>query len=769
MSGPAPDPKPLSPEETASRETTDCCPDQSAFDRLEAIRSDPADPSLSLPSAHPHFEEDGSFARPGTKTTSRALTGWSGWLIGIACGMMLALWAFPRVRYTIDAQLQYALAADNVPWMRAMDSKRNLRERSRLDVIATAASDDYLIQVGRATALAEAGVRDDNTIHNSSSLLGDYSDSTLFRLYRIARDMPRTPGAYAHLARYMMSERIRIQRAELERPAPIASPHSAAATSAARTPARTILPRTSDVRIVKWALTEGEKHDPENAFWPAMLATTYFAAQQDDRGLEALARIRHKRLWDAYIYEEVLGQWRLYSAAYGDNGAAQKIGPLSLVAFPHLREIRRMVEMARWHAERAAENGDLDKAVAIRHNIAFLGMIMREKAQWAYEALYGTDLIFIASLNSSTLRGQSPIRDVHQWRKLAAGYLDQLQGTPHQGEIAWLQDQIALSCSLRQSVDVARYNASYPGIPPGIPLSALFGDWMAGICLLQQMLALILAALLGMLCYRRVLSGRPLSRLARTLGSILLVGMTGASGALIFFNVPSPRTAILFLIGGTLLLLLGMDRLRRLLHGGGAPRFPLRFRDLPSTQAVVIVGKDNKNGSVPGTVQAPDGESLTSRTGASDVESRWTPEMTWRMLTLLLVPGLGILYLLRPVLSSLHPAAVLLTSLMGDVRTVTPGDALELALLVVGLPLIIALAAGLWGMYRNISPMAGALIGLRRMTLPIIACLVLTYLALLNRTLLLDAQASRAIQKAAKNDLQWVLTHSETEVNNDAG
>ncbi len=139
------------------------------------------------------------------------------------------------------------------------------------------------------------------------------------------------------------------------------------------------------------------------------------------------------------------------------------------------------------------------------------------------------------------------------------------------------------------------------------------------------------------------------------------------------------------------------------------------------------------------------------------------------MLALLLVPGLGILYLLRPVLSSLHPAAVLLTSLMGDVRTVTPGDALELALLVVGLPLIIALAAGLWGMYRNISPMAGALIGLRRMTLPIIACLVLTYLALLNRTLLLDAQASRAIQKAAKNDLQWVLTHSETEVNNDAG
>src|SRR5262249_9729756 len=93
-----------------------------------------------------------------------------------------------------------------------------------------------------------------------------------------------------------------------------------------------------DVRLMEWALKAGERDDPTNAFWSAMLATTYFAAMRDDEALRALARAARKSRWDTYLYEEVLGQWRLYSAAYGDQGAMQKIGPLSLLAFPHVRE-----------------------------------------------------------------------------------------------------------------------------------------------------------------------------------------------------------------------------------------------------------------------------------------------------------------------------------------------------------------------------------------------------------------------------------------------
>ena len=50
-------------------------------------------------------------------------------------------------------------------------------------------------------------------------------------------------------------------------------------------------------------------------------------------------------------------------------------------------------------------------------------------------------------------------------------------------------------------------------------------------------------------------------------------------------------------------------------------------------------------------------------------------------------------------------------------------------------------------------------LGLRKLTLPCLVCLVAAYAVLLNRMLILDAEASRAIRTAAQNDRQWVLTH----------
>ncbi len=81
------------------------------------------------------------------------------------------------------------------------------------------------------------------------------------------------------------------------------------------------------------------------------------------------------------------------------------------------------------------------------------------------------------------------------------------------------------------------------------------------------------------------------------------------------------------------------------------------------------------------------------------------------------------------------------------------------ALLTGALPLAAILAAGIWGLSRRVSPVASAMLGLRRIALPTITCLVVVYLVLLQRTLLLDTRSSRAINEAAKNDRQWVLTH----------
>ncbi len=424
-------------------------------------------------------------------------------------------------------------------------------------------------------------------------------------------------------------------------------------------------------------------------------------------------RAAHKSRWDAYIYEEVLGQWRLYSAAYGDIGATQKIAPLSLVAFPHLREMRRMAELARWYAERAADEGRTQEALRIRRNITRLGRTLRDTAQWSIEALFGTDLFFIGNTDSAANLGPAAIRDVSQWEPQARNYLGLLERLNHRGTIAWLRQEAAASCALRQRVDVARFDASYPGTPPGIPLVPLFGNWMVGVSLLQQALALGATALLATLCYRH-LRTRPVYQpgLGYPVVLAFLLAFTLLSGFFLFSGEPSPRIAVGFLLGSTILLILGLDAL----------------------------------GKVEGD--------------AGDVESQWNHGTTAQFLALLLLPGLAALYLLRPTLSSLHPVAVLLSNLMGVPRALTPAGALEIALLASALPLAIALTACLWAVFRRLPPLVGALVGLRRMAFPALICLALAYLLILGRTLRLDATASRAINEAAQNDLQWVLTHS---------
>ena len=77
--------------------------------------------------------------------------------MGMALGVLIVLWFLPPVRYTLGSQLRFALAQDGLPWVLSLDTQRTLREAPRLDATAATLPDDYLLQVGRATAFVELG------------------------------------------------------------------------------------------------------------------------------------------------------------------------------------------------------------------------------------------------------------------------------------------------------------------------------------------------------------------------------------------------------------------------------------------------------------------------------------------------------------------------------------------------------------------------------------------------------------------------------------
>ena len=754
---------------------------------------------------------------------SRRRRGASGWLVGVMLGALCGLWMLPPVRYTLSSQMRFALAQDSLPWLRTFDAQRSHGEAARLDAAAALLPDDYLLQVGRATAFdtpddaenappnvdhsaslplpsrsnqsasspaflnpASPGQSSADTASSQTSSNQSYSNQSssnqpsasqlasgraLIRLTKVARDFPLAPGAQAHLVRTMMAGRIRIQRPELSPSMP-----------------RLIPPRYTDVKLITWALRNGERADPDNAFWPAMLATTYFAAGRDQQALDALTLCAQKSRWDSYLYEEVLGQWRLYSLAYGDHGAAQKIGPLTLLAFPHLHELRRMAETARIEADRAAARGEVLRAIQIRRAIRLLGHILRDNATWAYEALYGTDLLLISACDSDAHPQQSSIANVHDWEQQAQGYLAFLRRSGKLSEITALYTEVDDSCRLRAQVDVAREDASFPGIPPGIPLIALFSDWMAGVSLLQQALLLSLCVVGASLWRPRPMrSPRGLRLLSRFLACLL----TAAMGTLLFTTLPSSRLAVLFEISVGALFVIACRALQSLVRRKRTRTVPLRAHDTPN------IGADSLNADTSGESELEDGEHFDTildadynvcagvsedellaliaavpddsdpdHTISSDETRLWEHWGRGTTLRFLLVMAAGtglLLYSLRGLFPTLHPVALLLSSMMGIAPPATGLYALQVGLLACALPLLLIVSLCLWALWRDF-PIAVALVyGLRRLFLPALAALALAYLLLLNQTLRLDAEATHAINEAAKDDLHWVLTHSEGE------
>ena len=697
---------------------------------------------------------------PGEEVSTTTPRKPSGWLVGMALGVLIGLCLLPPVRYTLGSQLRFALAQDGLPWVLSLDSERTLREAPRLDATAATLPDDYLLQVGRATAFVElGGVRAapaPKVDHPDNAV--DTSDHTLIRLTRVAHDFPIAAGAQAHLARYMMVDRVRIQRAELSQQTEEKKRRKeeeksqgtgnreqgtvAKSLSTLNSQLSTLPSRYTDVKLMRMALSNGERLDPDNVFWPAMLAATYFAAGRDTQALDALARCDRKTRWDSYIYEEILGQWRLYSLAYGDHGATQKIGPLSVIAFPHLRELRRMAEMARWHADQEAGRGNVREALQIRHHLLRLGALLRDTATWAYEALYGTDLILIAASDNDATPRQTTVRAVAQWQQQAQGYLEFLRANGKLSEITLLTTEVEESCKLRAQVDGARADASYPGIPPGIPLIALFSSWMTGVCLVQQLLLLAVCGAAAWLLRQSARKQTRLPRAMRLTGWFLVSAMVLISGFFLLTGLLSSRLAIVFLIGcGCLFALV-------------AGNIQSRWWQWRRIRAETTRLFDEATATDTHEIASSEWQPMR-------VEQRWHRGTTGRLLFFLINPYFAALWFMRPLLSGLHPVAQLLTSLMGMEPATSFGRVFQVALLSCAMPLMLVTGLCLWALWRRVPVLAAITLGMRRVLLPTAICIALAYLILLQQTLSLDTESTHAINEVARDDMHWVLTHSE--------
>lgn len=118
-------------------------------------------------------------------------------------------------------------------------------------------------------------------------------------------------------------------------------------------------PRPAVLIASERAALNGERLDPENAFFPLMHAVTLFARRDDDAACAEFARAASLPHFDDYPRDEAEGAWRLAEDAVGaEPGPTVRELMSASVYFEHMWQIQGAARLAVLKAMHDEQSGD---------------------------------------------------------------------------------------------------------------------------------------------------------------------------------------------------------------------------------------------------------------------------------------------------------------------------------------------------------------------------------------------------------------------------
>lgn len=242
------------------------------------------------------------------------------WLVRTQCRLLYS----PRDTYVAFKEYQPA----NKPqpaWL-----------RHRLAEVARSHSDDYLIQL--AWAIEQ---------HHPSDV----------NLRDLLPRFGKRPALLAHILRYDTTKRVHIRRTEewafyppRERP----------------NPQSLVPPSPEYLALYDRVASEGERLDPDNAYFPLMRAVGLFAAHRDREAMEAIERASRKPRWEDYTGEEAEARLHLLTNALGRQTAISQFLGASAVIEPHWGAIRSVARLVLYFASEKEKRKEHQGAAALR-------------------------------------------------------------------------------------------------------------------------------------------------------------------------------------------------------------------------------------------------------------------------------------------------------------------------------------------------------------------------------------------------------------------
>lgn len=280
---------------------------------------------------------------------------------------------------------------------------------------------------------------------------------------------------------------------------------------------------------------EGERLEPDNAYFPLMRSVGLFAANRDAEALAAIRRAGAKTDWNEHLADEPTGEARLHGEAFGDPNALWRSQVMNSVMLPEYSAIRAVTRIATYQAIRDEQAGHAEDGLAIRRALMRCGGLMRAKSSQAIGSLVGMAITEIATYRPG---GGPPAQYPPQvrFKPLASSrwrtsvYTDYLHKIGHDDDARWALSEAQAAEQAQADMEIiSRDDLSSPGnsplTKPYVKLSLL---WAADLLVISNILwTLVLGGVYALV--RRLSATTPTVR-TRSLWSALLACVLLAVG-----------------------------------------------------------------------------------------------------------------------------------------------------------------------------------------------------------------------------------------------
>ncbi|MFZ4782321.1 MAG: hypothetical protein ACOYLC_08405 [Armatimonadaceae bacterium] len=224
------------------------------------------------------------------------------------------------------------------------------------------------------------------------------------RLSELSHENPSDLGMLAVAVRKGTQGSFRIDRPELEN---IASPPIDSKGNPLEL--KPILQTTHPDAIARMRAdcARGEKLDPENAFWPLMMASVHLAAHEDAQALTSLARAAKKPVWREYVQDEVAMHREYAEFRYGEQGYLGELVRQTSILFPHYAQLRGLSRALVGQAILLEQAGRAQDALTIRMALRRVSLKISLQSTSDIGSLVG---IAMHSIATSRVNGIPPIK-----------------------------------------------------------------------------------------------------------------------------------------------------------------------------------------------------------------------------------------------------------------------------------------------------------------------------------------------------------------------